>query len=96
MLFFILGSFLLGIFWVLIFWTFSFIAYLVAYLCSLLGIYINISNDNNVWFLFFVVIGISIFVFNIEGSNLGYALFVFLSGSFMLFRSADTWRIASS
>ena len=59
MLFFILGSFLLGIFWVLIFFVFSFIGYLVVLLLSQFGAFVNISGDNNVWLLFFVVIGIS-------------------------------------
>ena len=94
MLFFILGSFALGIAWVIIFWVASFMGYLVAYICSLVGIYINISNDNNVWFLFMVVCGISFYIYAI--SNFGFSLFVFMSGSFMLFRTAENWRIASA
>ena len=93
MLFFIFGSIALGIAWVLVFWVASFAGYLVTCLCSLLGIYVDISGDKNVWFLFLVVLGISVWVFNIEGSNFGYAIVVFLTGSFMLFRSVDMWRI---
>ena len=95
MLFFLLGSVVLGVAWILIFWVASFVFYLWAWILSLFGFYIPIGGENNVWLLFFVVIGISYWIFTLEGSNFGYAVFVFLSGLFMLFRSADVWRIGT-
>ena len=99
MIFFLVGSYLLGIAWIAIFWLASFMAYLIAWLCSLFGAYVNISDDNNVWFLFMVVIGISAWAGNIpEDAATGWCVFVFLflTGSFSLFRSAENWRIASA
>jgi hypothetical protein len=92
MLFFLIGPFILGIAWIAIFWLASFMIYLIACLLSLLGICFDISGDRNVWLLFIVVCGIAYCVFAV--GNFGYAIFVFLTGAFMLFRSADTWKIS--
>jgi len=93
MLLFFFGSFMLGIFWVCVFLVASFLIYLVAWLLSVFGIYMDISGDKNICLLFLVVFGISWWVFNV--SNIGYALFIWLTGSFMLFRSADLFKIGS-
>jgi len=58
-----------------------------------MGIFVDISGENNVWVLFLVVCGISFYVYAV--SNFGFSLFVFLSGEFMLFRTASNWMIAS-
>ena len=53
----------------------------------------DISGDKNILLLFLVVFGISWWVFNI--SNIGFALFIWFTGSFMLFKSADLFKIGS-
>ena len=95
MAFFLIGSFVLGLAWILIFFVASLVIYLIAFLLSLFGVFMDISGDNNIWLLFLVVIGISSWVFNLDGSNFGYSVFVFMSGSFLLFKTADNWKIAS-
>jgi len=91
----LLGSILLGLAWVAVFWVASFLIFLVAWFLSLFGVYCDIASEKNLWFLFLVVIGISTWIYGIDGSNIGYAVFVFLTGSFMLFRSASVWKIAT-
>lgn len=95
MLLLIIGPYVLALAWIIVFFFASLILYLVSWLLSLLGIYMDISGDKNVWMMFLTVISISCWVFSLEGSNFGFALFVFLSGTFFLFHSADYWRIAS-
>jgi len=95
MAFFLIGSFVLGLAWIIIFFIGSFIFYLFAWFCSLIGIFVDVSGDRNIWFLFLLVLAISIWVFSLEGSNFGYFTFVFLTGVFMVFKTADTFRIAS-
>ena len=89
----LLGSILLGLAWVAVFWVASLAIYLVACGLSLFGVYCDIGDDRNVWLLLLLVIGISFWIYSLEGSNIAYAVFVFLTGSFMLFRSADVWKI---
>ena len=98
MLVFLIGSFVLGWIWIAIFWIFSFIGYIVACICSKLGIFVDVSGDRNIWYLFCVVIGISLWVYSSNWGELGLflAILSFFSGAFMLFRSADTWKIAQS
>ena len=92
-LMFIIAGYLLGFVWILVFWFASFLWFLMSWFLSLFGIYMRVSGDRMIWLLFLVVCGITYLVFNIEGSNIGYAIFIFLTGVFMLFRSADTWRV---
>lgn len=93
MLTLLIGSFLLGVAFIVLFWVISLLVYLFAWVCSLIGIFIDISGDNNLWVIFSVICGISFYIYAI--SNFGFALFVFLSAVWMLFRSADIWRISS-
>jgi len=95
MLLFLIGPYVLALAWLVIFWFASLATYLLAFLLSLFGVNCDIGGDTNVWLLFLVVISISVWVYSLEDSSFGFALFVFLSGTFFLFRSADTWRIAS-
>ena len=95
LIFLLIAPYVLVLAWILVFWLTSLATYLVAFLLSLLGVSMDISGDKNVWMLFMLVISISVWVFSLDGSNFGFALFVFLSGTFFLFRSADCWRIAS-
>jgi len=95
MLLFLIGPYVLALAFMVLFFFTSLIVYLVTWLLSLFGIYMDISGDKNVWVLFLVVISISVWVYSLDGSNFGFAVFVFLSGTFFLFRSADCWRIAS-
>ena len=94
MLFFIFGSIALGLSYIVLFWAISLLLYLFAYLMSLFGIFVDISGENNIWVIFLVICGISFYVYAV--SNFGFALFIFISANFMLFRTADTWRIASA
>jgi hypothetical protein len=91
----IFGGFILAIAWFFIFWVASFFIYLIALILSLFGIYMGVDGEKNVWLLFLVVCGISWWVSLLDGSNIGYAIFVFFTGSFMLFRSANVWKISS-
>ena len=95
MLLLIIGPYVLALAWIIVFWFASLTVYLINWLLSLLGINMDISGDKNVWMLFMLVISVSCWVYSLDGSNFGFALFVFLSGAFTLFKSADTWRIAS-
>jgi len=95
LIFLIIAPYVLVLAWILVFWLASLVTYLFAFLLSLLGVSVDISGDKNVWMLFLVVISITCWVFSLDGSNFGFAVFVFLSGTFFLFRSADCWRIAS-
>jgi len=94
MLFFLIGSVILGLAWTIVFWVASFIAYIVACLAALVGIQIHIEHEYNIWYLLLVVTGISYWVWNIPGSCFGYALFIWITGAFMLFRSAGIWKIS--
>jgi len=95
LIFFLIAPYVLALTWILVFWFASLAIYLLAFLLSLFGVNCDIGGDTNVWLLFFLVIGISVWVYSLDGSNFGFALFVCLSGTFFLFRSADCWRIAS-
>jgi len=98
MLTLLFGGVILGIIWSLIFWVGSLFVYLFAWICSLCGIFVDISGERNVWLLFCIVTLISIGAANIpEDASTGWGIFVFLflTGSFSLFRSADVWKIGS-
>ena len=98
-LMFVVGSYVLGLVWLLVFWLASFLIFLIAKILSVFGIFLNIAGEKNIWYLFLVVCLISWLTFNTIsdiGSAIGGAIFVFLTGSFMLFKSADTWKIAES
>jgi hypothetical protein len=96
---FIVGGYILGIAWLLVFWLASFLIFLIAKILSLFGIFLNIAGEKNIWYLFLVVCLITWLVFNSVsdlGCAIGGSIFVFLTGAFMLFKSADTWKIAES
>jgi hypothetical protein len=94
-IFFLVAPMILGIAWIVIFWVASLAVYLAACSLALLGIRFEISGDKNIWLLFLVVCGISYYVYHLAGDcGWAAAVFVFLSGAFMLFRSADIWRIS--
>lgn len=94
MAFFIFASIALGVAFIVVFWITSMFVYLFARSCSFIGIFVDISGDKLLWIIFSVICGISFYIYAI--SNFGFALFVFLSAVWMLFRSADVWRIASN
>jgi hypothetical protein len=94
---FIVGSYVLGIAWLLIFWLASFLIFLIAKILSFVGIYLNIAGERNIWYLFLVVCLITWLVFNSIGDfgcAIGVSIFVWLTGCFMLFKTADTFKIA--
>jgi len=95
MAFLLVGSFALAVAWTILFWVASLVIYLVACGLSVFNIYCDIKGDRNICWLFFVVTGLSVWVYSLEGSNFGYATFVFLTGSFFLFKSADIWKIGT-
>lgn len=92
----LVGGYVIGFFWLLTFWISSFLWYLIAWFLSLFGIYMKVSGDSMVWLLFLVVCGISYYLYiaNFSDCGLFLAIFSFLSGNFMLFRSADMWKVA--
>jgi len=92
----LVGGFVLGIAWIIVFWIASFLWYLIAWILSLLGVYMQVSGDRMIWLLFLVVCGISysLYIANVGDCGLFCAIFSFLSGNFMLFKSADNWRVA--
>ena len=98
MAFFIIFGLALGIFWICVFWFASLVVYLVAWGLSEFGfgVYIDISGENNIWLLFLLVIGLSCWIYSLEGSNIGFAAFVLLTGGFMLFRSSSVFQIGTS
>lgn len=69
--------------------------YSVLWFLSLFSVFCDLSGDKNIWFLFLVVVGISSWVYTLEGSNIGYSICLFISGIFMLFRSASVWKFAA-
>lgn len=71
--------------------------YVLACVAALFGMHVPIEGENTLWYLFAIVCGISWLSYHLagDGCGLGMAIFVFLTGSFMLFRSADVWKIAS-
>ena len=95
MAFFLIGSFVLGVAYILLFWVVSFCIYLIAWCFSWFGISIDISADRNLYYLFLTVLGLSIWVYTLEGSNIGISLFVLLTGVFFLCKSADIWRFGA-
>lgn len=90
-IFFLVGGFFLGIAWMLFFWIASFIIYILSRILAILGINFNISGETNVWILFWLIAGISYYIFDI--SNFAYALFIFITGCFMLFKNASMWMV---
>ena len=98
-LIFIVGSYILGIAWLLVFWLASFLIFLIAKILSVFGIFLNIAGERNIWYLFLVVCLITWLVFNSIsdfGCAIGAGIFVWLTGVFMLFRTADTFKIAEN
>jgi len=94
-IFFLLLGPILGIFWTIVFWIASFVIYIIASILAACGIHLDIAGEKNLWLLLLVVGGISWWVYlqNWEGWGLGLAIFIFITGAFMLFRSADVWKI---
>jgi len=97
MAFLLIGSVVLGLAWILIFWVASFLGYIVAWIASLFFVQVHVDGENNIWYLFAIVCGTSWLSYHLagDGCGLGAAIFVFLTGTFMLFRSADIWKIGT-
>jgi len=93
MAFLFFGSFLLGLAFIVLFWAISILVYLFAWFMSLFGVFVDISGNRNLQVIFLVICAITYYVYDV--SNLGFALFVFLSAGWMLLKSADIWRISS-
>lgn len=76
--------------------------YIVAWILSLLGVQVHIDGDCNIWYLLFVVAGVSWYASSLvrcnsdcSGAWLFVFIFLFLTGSYSLFKSADLWRIGT-
>jgi len=94
MLTLLIGSFILGVAFIVLFWVISLLVYLFALFCSFIGIFVDISGSRMLQVIFLVICGITYYVYDI--SNLGFALFFFMSAGFMLMKTADNWCIGSS
>jgi len=90
-----IGSFALGVAYILLFWVVSFCIFLVAWCCAACGFYVDISGNRNLFVLFLTVLSLSVWIYSLEGSNIGYALFVLVTGFFFLCKSADIWRFGA-
>ena len=80
--------------WLAIFWAASGLFFLVSLVLSKLGIYMCVSGYRMVWLLFVAVCGISYLVYGITDGGIYYAIAVFVSGNYMLFKSAHMWMVA--
>ena len=94
-IFFLLLGPALAIFWWIVLTVSSFVIFVIACILAAVGVHLDVSGEKNLWYLLLVVAGISWWVYlqNWEGWGLGLAIFVFLTGAFSLFRSADNYKI---